>query len=135
MWPSFTPRIPVCGSCYARRASKRLIFDLGLRRDVKHYPLPIQKHIEARQPMSTDPDVTKSLAKGGLTPNDIDCARYIGTMLENLKTFQVQPSSSDTAQLLCSTALLHSEVAIPSSKATSCRKVGQWNYPNLLCMN
>ncbi|XP_014562153.1 hypothetical protein COCVIDRAFT_84853 [Bipolaris victoriae FI3] len=54
----------------------RLIFDLGLRRDVKRYPLPIQKHIDTRQPMSTDPDVTKSLAKGGLTPKDIDYVIY-----------------------------------------------------------
>ena len=50
----------------------RIVFDLGLRKDVKRYPPPIQKHIETRQPMSTDPDVTKSLARGGLTPNDID---------------------------------------------------------------
>ncbi|EUC44055.1 hypothetical protein COCMIDRAFT_99264 [Bipolaris oryzae ATCC 44560] len=54
----------------------RLVFDLGLRRDVKRYPLPIQKHIETRQPMTTDPDVTKSLAKGGLTPKDIDYVIY-----------------------------------------------------------
>ncbi|EMD86436.1 hypothetical protein COCC4DRAFT_135762 [Bipolaris maydis ATCC 48331] len=54
----------------------QLIFDLGLRKDVKRYPLPIQKHIETRQPMSTDPDVTKSLAKGGLTPKDIDFVIY-----------------------------------------------------------
>ena len=56
--------------------SIRIVFDLGLRRDVKRYAPPIQKHIETRQPMTTDPDVTKSLAKGGLTPADIDIVLY-----------------------------------------------------------
>jgi len=50
----------------------RIVFDLGLRRDVKRYALPIQKHIESRQPMTTLPDVTASLAAGGLSPKDID---------------------------------------------------------------
>ncbi|KAL6165943.1 hypothetical protein ACJQWK_09153 [Exserohilum turcicum] len=50
----------------------RLVFDLGLRRDVNRYASPIQKHIETRQPLSTEPDVIKSLAKGGLKPEDID---------------------------------------------------------------
>lgn len=54
----------------------RLVFDLGLRRDVARYSDPIRKHIETRQPMSTDPDVTKSLARGGLKPNDIDYVIY-----------------------------------------------------------
>lgn len=50
----------------------RIVFDLGLRRDPKRYAIPIQKHIESRQPMSTLPDVTESLARGGLGPDDID---------------------------------------------------------------
>ena len=50
----------------------RLLFDLGLRRDVQRYAAPIRKHIETRKPLSTDPDVVQSLAKGGLTPADID---------------------------------------------------------------
>ena len=54
----------------------RVVFDLGLRRDVKRYAEPIQKHIETRQPLTTDPDVTKSLAKGGLRPSDIDFVIY-----------------------------------------------------------
>ncbi|KAF2475338.1 uncharacterized protein BDR25DRAFT_322593 [Lindgomyces ingoldianus] len=49
-----------------------IVFDLGLRRDIKRYAEPIQKHVATRQPMSTDPDVVKSLAKGGLTPEDIE---------------------------------------------------------------
>lgn len=54
----------------------RIVFDLGLRRDVKRYPAPIQKHIATRQPLTTDPDVTKSLARGGLKPFDIDYVFY-----------------------------------------------------------
>ena len=54
----------------------RIVFDLGLRRDVKRYSSPIQKHVETRQPMTTLPDVTASLAAGGLTPDDIDYIIY-----------------------------------------------------------
>ncbi|RMZ73861.1 N-acyl homoserine lactonase [Pyrenophora seminiperda CCB06] len=54
----------------------RIVFDLGLRRDLKAYALPIQEHIKTRQPITTDPDVVKSLAKGGLSPDDIDYVIY-----------------------------------------------------------
>ncbi|KAH5279384.1 hypothetical protein HBI71_024990 [Parastagonospora nodorum] len=54
----------------------RIVFDLGLRRDIKRYAAPIQKHIETRQPLTTDPDVTKSLARGGLQSLDIDYVIY-----------------------------------------------------------
>ncbi len=50
----------------------RIVFDLGLRRDLARYSEPIRKHTETRQPIVTDPDVVKSLAAGGLTPEDID---------------------------------------------------------------
>jgi hypothetical protein len=54
----------------------RIVFDLGLRKDIQNYAAPIQKHIKTRQPMTTDPDVTKSLARGGLKPADIDFVIY-----------------------------------------------------------
>jgi hypothetical protein len=54
----------------------RLVFDLGLRRDIERYPAQIRKHAATRQPLSTDPDVVKSLAVGGLTPEDIDYVVY-----------------------------------------------------------
>ena len=50
----------------------RIVFDLGLRRDLGAYPPPLQKHCESRQPMTTKPDVVASLAQGGLSPDDID---------------------------------------------------------------
>jgi hypothetical protein len=61
----------------------RVVFDLGLRRDVKRYAAPIQKHIETRQPLTTDPDVTKSLEMGGLRPADIDYVLYSHASLQN----------------------------------------------------
>ncbi|KAG9681751.1 hypothetical protein KCU95_g14975, partial [Aureobasidium melanogenum] len=54
----------------------RIIFDLGLRRDTTRYPAPLQKHITTREPLATEPDVVSSLAKGGLSPNDIDYIIY-----------------------------------------------------------
>ena len=54
----------------------RIVFDLGLRRDIARYAPPIQKHVETRQPMTTLPDVVQSLGRGGLTPSDIDYVLY-----------------------------------------------------------
>jgi hypothetical protein len=54
----------------------RIVFDLGLRRDVTRYIQSIQKHIETRQPLNTEPDVVKSLGKVGLEPEDIDYVIY-----------------------------------------------------------
>lgn len=71
----------------------RIVFDLGLRRDVRRYSPPIQKHVETRQPMTTDPDVTKSLAKGGLTPKDIDYVVYSHVGL-NIYTISLLKSDS-----------------------------------------
>lgn len=54
----------------------RIVFDLGLRRDLGRYSEPIQQHAATRRPISTSPDVVKSLAAGGLTPDDIDFVVY-----------------------------------------------------------
>ncbi|KAH0372312.1 hypothetical protein KCU65_g1384, partial [Aureobasidium melanogenum] len=54
----------------------RIVFDLGVRRDTQRYPAPIQKHITTREPLATEPDVVSSLARGGLSPNDIDYIIY-----------------------------------------------------------
>jgi hypothetical protein len=54
----------------------RILFDLGLRRDLKRYSEPIQRHAATRQPISTDPDVAKSLNAGGLGPGDINFVIY-----------------------------------------------------------
>jgi hypothetical protein len=54
----------------------RILFDLGLRRDLKRYPPPVQKHTENRRPIETNPDVVQNLARGGLRPDDIDYIIY-----------------------------------------------------------
>lgn len=54
----------------------RIVFDLGLRRNVDRYSDPIRKHAATRQPLSTQPDVVQSLELGGLTPDDIDYVIY-----------------------------------------------------------
>lgn len=54
----------------------RILFDLGLRNPPTKYPIPIQKHIQTRQPLSTEPDVVQSLGAGGLGPDDIDYVIY-----------------------------------------------------------
>jgi len=54
----------------------RIVFDLGLRRDINRYSEPIRRHVATRQPLTTDPDVVKSLASGGLAPDDIDYVVY-----------------------------------------------------------
>lgn len=54
----------------------RILFDLGLRRDIERYAEPIQRHIATRQPLTSDPDVVRSLRAGGLGPDDIDYVIY-----------------------------------------------------------
>lgn len=54
----------------------RIVFDLGLRNPPTKYPVPIQKHIESRQPLTAEPDVVQSLGAGGLGPDDIDYVIY-----------------------------------------------------------
>lgn len=50
----------------------RIVFDLGLRRDLDLYPTVLAKHCASRAPISTQPDAVASLAKGGLTVDEID---------------------------------------------------------------
>jgi len=50
----------------------RIVFDLGMRRDLNLYPPVLQNHISSRGPVSTDPDVVASLAKGGICQTEID---------------------------------------------------------------
>ncbi|EHY56583.1 hypothetical protein HRR83_002333 [Exophiala dermatitidis] len=50
----------------------RLVFDLGMRRDLNLYPSVLRDHLASRQPISTEPDVVASLAAGGLGVDDID---------------------------------------------------------------
>ncbi|KAK5077250.1 hypothetical protein LTR64_005271 [Lithohypha guttulata] len=50
----------------------RIVFDLGMRRDITLYPKVLEAHIKSRAPFTTEPDAVSSLAKGGLRASDID---------------------------------------------------------------
>lgn len=54
-----------------QQKTNRIVFDLGLRRDLALYPETLQKHCASRSPMTTTPDAVASLAEGNLTPSDI----------------------------------------------------------------
>ncbi|OCL05537.1 hypothetical protein AOQ84DRAFT_298755 [Glonium stellatum] len=54
------------------RTTTKLLFDLGLKRDLSGYRTLQQQHIAQRQPISTSPDAAASLRAGGLDPADID---------------------------------------------------------------
>ncbi|KXX75589.1 N-acyl homoserine lactonase AttM [Madurella mycetomatis] len=64
------------------QVTTRIVFDLGLRRDVDRYSEPIRRHVATRQPVTTDPDVIASLGAGGLTPADIDFVIYSHLVLK-----------------------------------------------------
>lgn len=51
---------------------RRILFDLGLRRDTDTYTPQIQNHLRNRLPMKSLPDVRASLLKGSLEPSAID---------------------------------------------------------------
>ncbi|KAG0648547.1 3-hydroxyisobutyrate [Hyphodiscus hymeniophilus] len=50
----------------------RIVFDLGLRRELQNYPKPLQDHLRTRHPLTTSPDVTESLDLGGLSTREVD---------------------------------------------------------------
>lgn len=54
----------------------RILFDLGIRRDLNRYPAPLQRHVATRQPLDTHPDVVTSLRRGGLQPEEINFVIY-----------------------------------------------------------
>jgi len=50
-----------------------MVFDLGIRKVHTDYPAPLVEHLtKNRKPFSTRPDVSESLARGGLTNDDIE---------------------------------------------------------------
>lgn len=60
----------------ATGTTTRIIFDLGVRRDLSRYSEPIRRHTETRKPITTTPDVVQSLRKAGLTPESIGYVIY-----------------------------------------------------------
>ncbi|KAL2205506.1 Metallo-hydrolase/oxidoreductase [Sarocladium strictum] len=51
---------------------RRIIYDLGMRRDITSYPQRIQYQLDHHYPLKVLPDVKQRLLDGGLSPDDID---------------------------------------------------------------
>jgi hypothetical protein len=130
-------------TCPTTDRTTRIVFDLGLRRDVKRYPEPIQRHLTTREPYNTDPHVVKSLKAGGLTPDDIDYVvyshvciresnrrtdpllttlyhRFIGIMWGSHETLLVAGSSSATGRSDCFVETLPNFEAITHISSQIC---------------
>lgn len=103
----------------------RIVFDLGLRRDVNRYAAPIQRHIQTRQPMTTDPDVVKSLRKGGLSADDIDYVIYshVGNLIRHEHSYTPKTRSSNVTNRYTGTTLASPETL---SAANSWSAVVHW---------
>ena len=71
----------------------RLVFDLGIRRIHTNYPVPLREHLKSREPFTTVPDVSESLAKGGLTNDDIDFVAFSHVHWDHVGT----PSDFETS--------------------------------------
>ncbi|KAF5586533.1 3-hydroxyisobutyrate dehydrogenase [Fusarium pseudoanthophilum] len=51
---------------------KRILYDLGICRDISSYPPRIQEQLPHHYPLEVFPDVKQRLLEGGLSPKDID---------------------------------------------------------------
>ncbi|RJE27654.1 Metallo-beta-lactamase superfamily [Aspergillus sclerotialis] len=72
----------------------QIIFDLGIRRRIEDYAAPIYRHSKTREPLSGEPDTVSSLAKGGLTPADIDFIIFSHLHWDHIGTPSDYPEST-----------------------------------------
>ena len=72
----------------------RIVFDLGIRRRITDYAAPIYRHSKSREPLSGEPDTVSSLAKGGLTPADIDFVIFSHLHWDHIGTPSDYPEST-----------------------------------------
>lgn len=93
--------------------SARMVFDLGLKKNLSNYPASMQTHISNRQPITTSPDVADSLRAGGIDPRkDIDYVMMSHVHWDHIGTPEDFPNSqfvvgSGTLHLLAHGALPH----------------------------
>lgn len=74
--------------------TERLVFDLGIKRDITQYAEGMQAHISKRQPIITLPDTAASLRHGGLDPaRDIDTVILSHSHWDHIGTPADYPSS------------------------------------------
>ncbi|KAL1610114.1 hypothetical protein SLS60_001779 [Paraconiothyrium brasiliense] len=81
----------------------KLIFDLGLKRDLSGYREAQQHHIAQRQPTTVSPDVAESLQKGGVSPQDIDVVVLSHVHWDHVGT----PSDFSNAEFVVGNGTLH----------------------------
>ncbi|TQS33435.1 hypothetical protein Golomagni_06222, partial [Golovinomyces magnicellulatus] len=74
----------------------RIVFDLGIRRDLSKYPESLQETLANRPPVSGKPDVVESLARGGLKPGNIDYVIYSHVHWDHVGT----PSDFSSSQFV-----------------------------------
>jgi glyoxylase-like metal-dependent hydrolase (beta-lactamase superfamily II) len=81
----------------------KLLFDLGLKRDITGYTEAQQHHIAQRQPTRVKPDVSSSLLKGGLSPSDIDTVILSHVHWDHVGT----PSDFSHAEFIVGSGTMH----------------------------
>lgn len=75
-------------------STERLVFDLGIKRDLKQYAEGMQAHISKRQPIVHLPDTAASIRAGGLDPtHDIDIVILSHAHWDHIGTPADYPSS------------------------------------------
>lgn len=72
----------------------RIIFDLGIRRNLSDYAKPLYNHAMTRRPLSGEPDTVASLAHGGLTPGDIEFVIFSHLHWDHIGTPSDYPEST-----------------------------------------
>lgn len=100
---SFLVRHPSTSNNAEHPAISNLIFDLGLKRDIAGYRTAQQHHISQRHPITLHPDVSDSLAKGGLTPQDVNTVMLSHVHWDHIGT----PSDFIAAEFVVGSGTMH----------------------------
>ncbi|KAH6678769.1 beta-lactamase-like protein [Plectosphaerella plurivora] len=87
----------------------RIVFDLGIRRNLQDYALRIRDHAATRKPIAGDPDTITSLALGGLVADDVDAVMFSHLHWDHVGTPSDYPRSAyvvgpGAARLVCGEA-------------------------------
>lgn len=85
------------------QGSTRLLFDLGIKRDLSRYRTLQQEHITHRQPTAAKPDVADSLRAGGTHPGDIDYVMLSHVHWDHVGT----PDDFSNAKFVVGSGTLH----------------------------
>lgn len=75
---------------------RKIVFDLGLRKEWQNYSPDIQSHLQKRLPIRTAPDISDCLRDGGLQPSDVDAIIYSHVHYDHVGT----PSDFARAQFI-----------------------------------